>query len=454
MSIKNLIPGRKVRAELAAMRTDFEQLKEVAKLQALVIDDITTAAAGKQTYVANAYQTYREVINEISKKYEGKAEWGVLQTGNIIDVRSAFIAGEGIAVGPADPANKKFKESNEFAFIKDFLLFNDLDREMSQELVKEAEIEGCVLLQLSWDEKDKNVSVRFRSRVEDSYEIVTGSGDYFDYTEAKWTPAGASAPKSIEKNNFVYSRFGGRIRKVNEPYPKVGKALNEIDGLSKALRDWREINHLFTSPVPVIEAEDEAAAKAIDSVLGNLNWKIRKQMILAKAKLAFIQPNLEGGSAALEKEIVTLAKMISGTTGVPVHFLGLPELMSNRATADNLMDLVVASTSKERQVWIGTWEEAINKGIALYNSNSPKTPLKPGTFKVSIPFISAEAWARIKDIWLPVFLADGITSETFLSQIPGINVEAEVAALQAGAEKRLRDFTASPLNRGKNKEEI
>jgi len=438
MDIKNLIPGRKRAAELQAMRSELNEVKELAHLQGLLIDDITTATtAGKQTYVGNNYQTYMAVIKELAKKYEGKAEWGVLQTGNIIDVRSAFIIGQGIKIAPKDPADKAFKGSKEEEFIKKFIDFNDLDRELSQELAKEAEIEGCILFELAWDDKAQCVFLNYISRVDTNYKIETDPRDKFDYKEATWQPEGSSVPSILKEERFVYSRFGGRIHKPNEPYPTVGKALNEIDGISRALRDWREINHLFTAPVPVIEAEDAEAAKAIDAVLGSLNWKIRKQIILARAKLTFAQPNLQGGSEALEKEITTLAKMISGTTGTPVHFLGLPDLMSNRATADNLMELVSASTSKGRQIWIGTYEEMIKKAMEIYNANSALTALNPERFKVSIPFVTAEAWQRIKDIWLPAYLANAITLETFLAQIPGIIAEEEAAAVQA---KEADDF--------------
>jgi hypothetical protein len=41
--------------------------------------------------------------------------------------------------------------------------------------------------------------------------------------------------------------------------------------------------------------------------------------------------------------------------------------MSNRATAENLMELVSASTLKERETWIGAYEEVIVKGMAMVN---------------------------------------------------------------------------------------
>jgi hypothetical protein len=437
MDVKNLIPGRKRTAEMQALR-------EAVRVQGLLIDDVVTAQKATQTYVGNAYQTYQKVITELAKKYEGKAEWGTLQTGNIIDVRSAFIIGQGLTIAPADPEDKDFADSSEKEFIDKFLDFNDLDREMCQELAKEAEIEGCILFDLSWDAVAETVRLNYISRVDTKYTITTAPLDKFDYIQASWTPTEDSKPIVLEKEKFVYSRFGGRVHKQNEPYPKVGKALNEIDSIARALRDWREINHLFAAPVPTIEAKDEASAKAIDAALGGMNWKIRKQIVMAGGKMVFAQPNLQGGSEALEKEIVALAKMISGTTGVPVHFLGLPDLMSNRATADNLMELVSASTSKERQIWIGTYEEMISKAIAIYNAESKFTKLDPERATVSIPFVTAAAWQLIKDVWLPMFLANSITLKTFLKQVPGIKAEEEAVAVAEQEAQQLASLMPQP----------
>ena len=74
------------------------------------------------------------------------------------------------------------------------------------------------------------------------------------------------------------------------------------------------------------------------------------------------------GYTTLKEETQALAKTVSGTTGIPVHFLGYPELLSNRDTAENLVALIVLSTNKERHTWTGAYDELCHKAMIIYNT--------------------------------------------------------------------------------------
>jgi hypothetical protein len=436
----SIIPGSKIRRELQALHSEFEELRAENQLQALIIDDITTAtASGANKYVGNVYKDYQSTIKEIAAKYEGNSEWGVLQTGNIIDVRAAFIIGQGVA---AVPVSKEDKNSPEMEFIKAFFDYNDLDREMAQEFAKEAEIEGCFLGNLIWDETDKMVSLRFRSRVDTSYTIITDPKDYAWYKQATWKEGGAAANTTIEEPDFVYARFGGRVHLPNRPMPKTGKCLTQIESIDKALRDWREINHLFVGPIPAVECANAADAKAMSAAITKINWKLRKMIAIA-GKLVFVQPDLRGGSEALEKEIITNAKMVSGTTGVPIGFMGFGDLTTKLGAGSEITsDVIMASTSKERSTWVGKYSEVIVKAMEIWNEKSGMTKLDPTRFKVVIPFITAETWQRIADDYLPLYTAGAISLETLLAQVPNVDVDAEMerqAAKDAGALKKFTE---------------
>src|SRR4030042_1662100 len=113
--------------------------------------------AGEQEgakYRGNEYLTYDAAVEAIDKKYRGVADWGCLQTGNIIDIRAAFIISEGIQVQEV----RKGEGQRELEFAEAFLDHNNLDEEMAQEYAKEAEIEGKILLKLDWDEEAKMVA--------------------------------------------------------------------------------------------------------------------------------------------------------------------------------------------------------------------------------------------------------------------------------------------------------
>ncbi len=435
------------RSELQAMRRQMAE-------QAMVIDDITSVTKRLQSGpYGNPYFTYSGAVIELARKYEGTSQWGVLQTGNIIDIRAAFIIGQGISVFPKD--KKEDPAVNEMAFIEDFMRFNDLDREMAQEFAKEAEIEGRWLGVFSWDAQAKMVTLRVRSWTSTQYTVVTDPQDYAWFTKILYKdPDGAD--QVINEGDFVYATFSGRVHQPYQPLPKVAKCLAQIENLDKALWDWREINRLFASPVPHVECANKEDARYMDDAVNGKdkdgrparNWKTKK-LFIHTGKFEYSLPG-DAGVKSLENEIVTNAKMISGTTGVPVHFLGLPELMSGRGTiGTGLMQLVSLSTSKERAIWIGTYEQIIAKAMAIYNSKmgldqkSKEKQLDPEKLKVTIPFISDDTWGRIKDVWLPMYLADSVSLQTFLSQIPGIDVEDELQHIADQKQANMAPFKSN-----------
>jgi hypothetical protein len=159
------------------------------------------------------------------------------------------------------------------------------------------------------------------------------------------------------------------------------------------------------------------------------------------SELIFIKLDISGVES-IEKEIENLIKMISGTTGVPVHYLGFVDLMSNRSTAETLIEMVNAATNKERKTWIGAYEETISKAMVMWNEAAEKgmskeKQLDPSKIQVDIPIITKEHYERIEKIFLPATIAGKLSDEFFLSQIPGLDVKAEMERKEAKEEGEL-----------------
>jgi len=388
------------------------------------------------TYKGNEYRTYRKAINAIDKKYNGTAKWGVLQTGNIIDLRAAFIMSRGIKVSVRE---KGTDASREIKWVKDFLEYNDLDKEMVQEFAKEAEIEGKILMKIDMDkapeiEKYKEygyqmVAVRYVSWLDKKYTVKTPEDDYKKYETVEWQGWGSKKKGLLEESQFVYKKFGGRINQPNIAQSKVMKCLSQIDNLDKALRDWREINRIFGGPILYIKCENQNEVNKALEVFEDKNFKI-KRVTAGTGEMMFVKLDISGVES-IENEIITNAKMISGTTGVSVQYMGLVDLLKNRSTSDDLREMLSYATTKERATWEGTYEELIEKAMNLFNKTiykqkSDSNHLNPSLIKITIPVITKQHWANIKDVWLPAVVAGKITEELFLEQLPDVDIDEEM----------------------------
>ncbi len=319
-------------------------------------------------YIGNPYTTYDSQVTQLGKLYDNIASWGCMVAKNIIDMRTAFSVGGGIDVKKREGFEGSAEK--ELEWVEDFMQFNNLDEEMPQEYAKEAEIEGKILLRFLVDTRVKKIRLVHVPWRKFKYTISTPDWDFYNYTKAEYIGSGEPKIKfDLPPEWFVYKRFGGNADKVNETPPKTAFVLREMEDLDKAVWDWRKINRLFSTPTPVIYAPDKQTAKEINIWLNDKNWRIGKMLVLGGLGVKFELVGWKGdGYTTLKEETQSLVKTISGTTGIPVHFLGYPELLSNRDTAENLGQLIDLSTSKERRTWIGAYEEVFQKAMVISNT--------------------------------------------------------------------------------------
>jgi len=422
--------------ELTKLRHGLEaQNKRLGEVQELLVDDIISLKTSAAQYVGNDYRDYGTAVKAVSEKYSGVSEWGCLQTGTIIDLRAAFILGDGVKI--VHRTDTKEEAKNELQWAKDFFEFNALDAEMAQELAKEAEIEGKIALQLFWEpEKYKTypgmVSVRFLSWLSKQYTVEVDPKDYMWYKRLKWHAGANWAAGDVPEEEFVFKKFGGRIYDVKDAQPKIMKCLTQIDRLDKALRDLREINHLFASPTPNFKCVDAQQATLLLQYIKDQNWRIGKAIVHV-AEFSLVSPDASGVENLL-REIETNTKMISGTTGIPIHYLGYLDLLKNRATGDNTRELVMAATTRERAIWIGALEEMLEKAMVMFNAQSGAGQkseeggrLDPEKVGIEIPLISQDHWLNLEKVLIPAALGGIISKEYVAGKIPGVDTEEEAA---------------------------
>ena len=342
----------------------------VSEIQGAVDITTNTDSTAVRHYLGtpSRYSTYTTQVTQLGKLYDNTADWGCMIAKNVIDMRTAFSVGKGVRV----IKHKDFKgdATKELVWCKEFMRYNNLDEEMPQEYAKEAEIEGKILLRLMWKPDTQQVRVVHVPWRMFAYSVSTPTYDFFNYTKAEYQAS------NIPENNFdlapeffVYKRFGGGAYRINETPPKTAFVLREMEDLDKAIVDWRKINRIFAAPTPTFTTPDKQTAKEYNAWLDGGNFRIGKALVIGGQDVSYALVGWKGdGYTTLKEETQALAKTISGTTGIPVHFLGYPELLSNRDTAENLIELIVLSTNKERNTWMGAYEELFQKSMIIYNT--------------------------------------------------------------------------------------
>lgn len=401
--------------------------------------DVTAGPPERLASPGNPYPSYSETVLQLDKAYRGTASWGGIIAANVIDVRAAFMLGEGVQPVPAEGVNAK-DAARELAFLRSFLRWNELDLEEALNWAREAEIEGkfCVVLKAEVDPAGRRrISARFLPWTAHRYTVETDPADYAVYTGVTYRPNNTGPEVFLPAGEFVFRPFGGRTHIVNEPTPKAGLVLRAMEALDKALVDWREINHLHASPFPWIKPANESAAEKLRQKLAEIRWKVGKALITDAEVQMVGAPT--GGIDSLEREITTNAKLISGQTGVAAHFLGFPDLLSNRSTSDNLFEATTVSVRRERMIWKGFYEELFRTAILMANAQH-QAGLNPDLVTAQIAEADKARLEMLASVWLPLYQGGALSLRSLLEKIPGVDPEAEEKAITAAAAKRAKDM--------------
>jgi hypothetical protein len=382
----------------------------------------------------NNYTSRASQAAETIRKYRGQAIKGNLLVKNIINTRSAFTVGRGLSyVGP----------DNEKKFVEDFLRANKIDLSYMQQLARERCFEGQVLLTLR-PGVDPLPQVRFLSWIDSAYDVLTSDVDYADVRGVRYT-AGNHHPV-LGPGEFVFFKFDTRLNSV-EGTPLLGGILNTIEDLDDALTSWRSMNNKFSKPTPYFQFELENDAKEFQDRLESSNWEMGQP--LAGAGIASMIQIGYGPYTSMKEEIAVKAQIISGHTGVPVHYFGFPDLLSNRAVADDLKTMFVSISETEQAEWERGFTDLFIAAAQMYSSQGGQRMTISGRARVE--FVSEVAYKQLVDVWLPLYLDGAITLETFLSKVPGVdeNKEAPLVLAQIrarGGTPRQLGAAAQPAN--------
>ncbi len=390
------------------------------------ITDILTFQAGEKAQGINAspnpYESRESLVAELVRKYKGYARWGNQLIQRIVDTRAAFTMAGGLKATVKAPGQGQ----PELSFIREFLDLNELDGQFGQQLAVEKELEGQVLLALDWDEEIENARVKFISWNDTHYQARYRDDLYHRVSGISYLDPDTKDEVEIPAERAIFLKFNARINS-REGVPTLSGLLVEAEDIDRALRDWRKLNQYFASPTPFFKTKDLQEARELYQHLlsPGINWRIGK-VFAGPADFSLVEMG-GAGAISIRQEIETKIKILAGGSGVPVQFLGFPEFMSNRATAENTMEPVALISISEQRSWHRGFQELFDKAIEL--RNQMVSPLEPacqtGLAEPMMKFITQAQVDRLIQLYYPLWQAGGINLKTLLSLLPDIDPEVE-----------------------------
>ncbi len=396
------------------------QVREMDNSIQYVGDLILQIEALQGTSTFNRYVTREAQVDETIRKYRGIATKGNILVRNILNTRRAFTSGRGLGV--------LWKGGDEKQFINKFFQVNGLNLSYLRQLGLERSFEGQVLLTLN-QHADGVPRVRFVSWYDTHYEIAANPLDYGQILYARWL--GAEREVSLDPGRIAFMKFDTRLNSYTGT-PLMAGILGLVEELDDALVMLRKVNIAAANPTPYFQFQQEDDADAFRDYLTSSNWKMG--MALAGSGTATMLQIGYGPYTALVEQITTSAQIIAGHTAVPPHYLGFAREVANRSVADDMSNAFVAISETETSEWGNGFTELAGRAMAMYNAQTGSTLSYDG--KIAIEVISREEFGRVASVWLPMWLAGGISTPTFLSKVPGVDELTEADAVNRELKER------------------
>lgn len=417
---------KKIQAMSGKLEGQLDDLELVSLLTALPVSDV----AG----TINRYKSYASQVTETYRKYNNKSDFGCQQIRAVADIRTAFTAGEGVSIACKDPRTS--------AFIERLIDNNKLSGSRFMKSVLGTELSGQSVLFLEGLGKDGYPKIQrlsydpltpFRPVYRDEnnpqsiYKIMKKDKELNEYIDFK-------------NNYFVYVKTGGDDSCDSDATTKLGIILTDAENYDRTTKDMRRTNHILARITPTFKTQSKTETiELLDQLGGKGNtkkWKIGDSYV-GTADFNYKTPGT-GTHENLTREAALAVKTIASVTGVPVHWIGWVDLMSNRATAESLYDTLGNATSIERI----TWQEAIYDLIILsqeYYIDAGGTDISRVNrdFDVRIPVIDFSRFLQTVQALSLAFNDRVISKSDYQNNIPGINPLDTNKALE---EEEQNDF--------------
>lgn len=409
--------------KFGAFELTFRSRKRVREMDnsiQYVGDLILQVEALQGTSTFNRYVTREAQVDETIRKYRGQATKGNILVRNILNTRRAFTTGRGL--------NVLWKGSSEKAFVAEFFKKNRINLGYLRQLGLERSFEGQVLLMLN-PHADGIPRVRFVSWYDTRYEIAANPLDYGQILYARWLGQGRGV--NLDPGRISYMKFDTRLNSFTGT-PLMAGCLGLVEEMDDALVLLRRVNTAAANPTPYFQFDQEDDAGVFRDYLASSSWAMGTA--LAGSGTATMLQIGYGPYTALIEQITTTAQIIAGHTSVPPHYFGFAKEVANRSVADDMSNVFVAISETETSEWGNGFTDLVGRAMAMHNAQTGSTLSYDGEIQIEV--ISREEFGRVASVWLPMWLAGGITTETFLSKVPGVDEATEAEAVNRELRKR------------------
>lgn len=391
--------------------------------------------------IESQYQNYSAQLIETYRKYEGRSNLGSPQLRALVDTRTAFISGEGLSV--------QAENNKTAAWIDKFLTENKLKGSKWVNLVKGGEMSGKQLIILDVVGKitgePKIICYRIpyaNGMMGINYEIDLLNKFDFDSIRGLLKIDKMTGEKiRLNFKNFKYVRLGGSDADINETTTRVGLVLHEIESYARALNGIRQNNHLFNKIFPTFLTKSKNETSELLSWISRVKWKIGTTFI-GTAQMKYESPPTTTHEN-YKAETLAVGKIISATTGVPIHWIGWVDIMSNRATAEELYEVINNATTMDRLIWseairdviIMAQEMSIDNGIGELKTVDKK-------FEVKIPLINFSKMLNYVKALSIAFNDEVISKKDYQNALPGIDPYQTQQNIEKEQQESVEKFTA------------
>lgn len=389
---------------------------------------ILTSAAETNIFetVTAGYKNKEAQVNSIVKKFKGIDVWGNVLLQRLVTLRVAFTVPNRLFLMKESGVSAVEKETADAkTFLNAFMTMNELDGSLPKDLAIESELNGQVALELKWDDIEKLPRLYYYPWYSTKYKIIPVN-KYAVNSDLNFSAIIDGLETNLNSSSFSFIAFNETLGQY-EGYPTCGGILIEIENIDKDLLDWRKLNHLFAHPTPYFKCESQEEADALNRKILEKGWTVGKA-IASSADFTMKGPS--GAEAnMLMLSIQTRAKIISGHTGLGIHFLGFANVMSNRATAESMGEPTEVVLHAEISSWKSFYKDLFRKAIKLRNSKL-NSPIRNDIIVPKILPITDRQWSTIEKIYLPLYDKGIITHKTFLDQLPDIDSDEELERIK------------------------